>query len=121
MTTHVRSVPQPTIGLIATPFKIIIPRQMDVDDAMLVYTSLKEDDHIKLQDPFFLPAISSVFPGTRYGKEGHNNNLRAVANILDGIDLPEKTMQDAFIELDVPEALEDEAEALDVQDLTTGM
>jgi len=131
MSTLVRSIPTAITenSLLATPFRVIIPRQLDREDAMAVYEALKSDPNIKLQDPFFLADVSSVFPGVRYDAESWAMDLQPVANIIDALsaeddelthDFPdyENPYTGAFVEVDVPEALEDVAEALAVDDLT---
>ena len=120
-----RTVPAAVDDRVITPFRIIVPRQLEIDDAMAVYKALREHENIKLQDPFFLPDVSSVYPGVYYGQQAwatftvndeHVFNLDQVASILAVLDVD--YLEDTFVELDVPESLEDVAEALDVQDLS---
>jgi len=122
MTVHTRSIPAAAANLVATPFRVVVPRQLEIDDAMRIYKALREEPAFRLQDPFFLQNVSSIFPGVHFG-EGPGMDLSPITAKIEAI-MADTTdgatiYEDTFVELDVPEDLEDTAEALDVTDLTS--
>ncbi len=117
MTTHIRNVPAAVQGLAATPFKVFVPKQLTPETARPVWEELEKIEGVVLADPFALPGVSSVFPGILYSDRPFDlasvGAALAVAEAANQADLA-----DSWVELWVPEHLEDEALALDVQDFT---
>lgn len=115
MTILIRTAPAATDQLEVTAFKLFFPRQLTEEQARAVWTQLKTNEWIVLADPFAIEDISTVFPGVVYDYE--LNALHVPAALVDALG-DEEYLADGWIELWVSEALEDQAEALDVQDLT---
>jgi len=118
MTVHKRSIPTAAENSKATPFKVFVPRELELEPAKAIWDALRESTSITLADPFALPGVSTVFPGVLFDVVD-SYDLSPVANILTQLEAqyPE-ALEDAWVELWVPDALTDEAEALDVTDLT---
>lgn len=118
MTTHLRDIPAAALGLTATPFKVFVPKQLTPETARPVWEELEKIEGIILADPFALPGVSSVFPGVLFSdQEGFN--LEAVhAALAIAEEANPDDLHDSWVELWVPESLEDAVEALDVTDLT---
>lgn len=120
-TVHIRSVPTKAANLTATPFRLLVPRELDRAHAMKVWTRLSEADNIKTHDPFVLPGVSTVFPGSFFGEGSHESQLADVAHIVEELAKTEwlsEQLADSFVELNVPDAYEDAVEPLAVDDLT---
>ena len=115
MTLHIRSTPQAAYALETTAFKIFFPRELTQAQARAVWDALRADEYVVLADPFALENVSTVFPGVIYSEDF--NNLERPAALLDALG-DEEYLADGWIELWVPDVLEDQAEALDVIDLT---
>lgn len=115
MTTVVRSNPLNSEGAYANPFKLFIPRELSEDEARVIWGALREHEDIVLADPFALEGVSTVFPGIFYDTDD-DHDLYPVARLLNNLELD--SLEDSWLELWVPDAYEDQAEALAVDDLT---
>lgn len=99
----------------ATPFKLMIPKELTQEDARVLYDALLQHDGIVLADPFALIGVSTVFPGIFYNMDP-NFKLEPVAELLGALDL--ESLEDSWLEVWAPETYDDVAEALDITDLT---
>ena len=117
MTTHTRNIPAGVYGLAANPFKVFVPKQLTPEAARPIWEELEKIDGVILADPFALPGVSSVFPGILYAPTAYDLTPIAEALAIAEAANPDD-LADSWVELWVPEALEDAAEALDVVDLT---
>lgn len=117
MTVIARSIPDAVHGLAATPFKVFVPKQLTPESARPVWEELEKIEGIILADPFALPGVSSVFPGVLFSVEAFDlEAIRAAVAIAEEANPDD--LADSWVELWVPESLEDEAKVLDVTDLT---
>lgn len=118
MTVHTRPVPAAVAGLYATPFKVFVPKQLTPESARPIWEELEKIEGIILADPYALPDVSSVFPGVLYTHDA-DFDLSGIAVALATAEAANPDdLADSWVELWVPESLEDEAAALDVTDLT---
>lgn len=122
MTINIRSIPEAAYDRVATPFKVFVPKQLTPETARPIWEALEQVDGVVLADPFALPNVSSVFPGVLYRvAEDYEDpySLIPIARALEAVqEANPEDLADTWVELWVPESLEDEAEALDIQDLT---
>lgn len=119
-TIHITSVPEKALTVFATPFRIIVPKQLDREAALALFTALRENEAIKVQDPFWLQDVSCVFPATIFTESldfgAALEDVRdAIADVVE--ELSSEFGDDIVIELDVPDSMTD-AVVLDVTDLT---
>ncbi|UGL61883.1 hypothetical protein SEA_FRANKLIN22_70 [Microbacterium phage Franklin22] len=121
MTIHTTSIPKLVKGKKAVPFKLFFPRQLTAEEARPVWEALEAERDIVLGDPFALPGVSTVYPGTLYARSGSSlaDGLKKVASLVEPLQetFPEE-LADGWVELWIPDALADAVEALDVTDLT---
>lgn len=117
--TVARSIPEKALPYTAVPFKLFIPKQLDMEPALRLWQHLRSNQSLVLADPFAAEGVSTVFPGAIYTTAitvdqvvNHVNEL-----IQKDEDMAEE-LAGSWVEMWVPDALEDEAEALDVTDLT---
>lgn len=117
MTLSARNIPSKASALQPTPFKLFIPKQLTPEVARPVWEALERIPNIILADPFALPGVSSIFPGVLYSETPYDL-APIVAAFQEAEDANPEDLANSWVELWVPESLEDEAAALDVQDLT---
>lgn len=122
MTINIRSIPEAAYDRVAAPFKVFVPKQLTPETARPIWEALEQVDGVVLADPFALPNVSSVFPGVLYRvAEDYEDpyDLIPIARALEAVqEANPEDLADTWVELWVPESLEDAAEALDVIDLT---
>ncbi|QTF82241.1 hypothetical protein SEA_ALBRIGHT_66 [Microbacterium phage Albright] len=113
MTIHITSIPKKAAGTKPIPFKIILPRQLEPEQAKPIWEALEAHDKVVLADPFALPGVSTVFPGVLYARSGTSlaNGLKAVAALLKPLDesLAEE-LSDGWVELWVTDSMVDAVE-----------
>lgn len=121
MSIIIREAPEAVTTKHAIPFKLFIPRELEEPEARAVWNALRHLEHAVLADPFAAPGVSTVFPGVLYVDDHDHGKLSVVAAALAPAEkhYPEQ-LEDAWLEVWVPDAYEGEAEALDVTDLTQG-
>ena len=117
MTIHTRPIPTAVQGKAATPFKVFVPKPLTPETAKPVWEELEKIEGIILADPYALPGVSSVFPGVVFAATAYDLAPIAAALAIAEEANPDD-LADSWVELWVPESLEDVAEALDIQDLT---
>lgn len=122
MTTVIaRTIPTASEPYHANPFKLFIPRELEEAPARAIWTHLRENHSIVLADPFAMPGVSTVFPGILFDVAA-GFHVDQVVNALNELaqkdEAVAEALADSWVELWVPEALEDQAAPLDVTDLT---
>lgn len=113
MTILIASVPKKAAGLKAVPFKLMIPRQLEPEQARPIWEALEAHGQVVLADPFALPGVSTVFPGVLYARSGTSlsNGLKQVARLVEPLEAgaPEE-LADSWVELWVTDGMTDAVE-----------
>jgi hypothetical protein len=121
VTIHVRNAPTAVQTKHAIPFKIFVPRGLEEPPARAAWNALRHVGSLVLADPFIAPDISTVFPGVLYVDDHDHAKLSVVAAALDpAVSKFPAEFEDSWIEVWVPDGYEDQADALDITDLTQG-
>ncbi|QJD49882.1 hypothetical protein QDW19_gp67 [Microbacterium phage AvGardian] len=113
MSIIITSPPKKAAGHKAVPFKLILPRQLEPEQARPVWEALEAHGKIVLADPFALPGVSTVFPGVLYARSGSSlaQGLKQVAAVVDTLqDSLSEELADGWVELWVTDSMADAVE-----------
>ncbi|QDP45083.1 hypothetical protein QDW22_gp65 [Microbacterium Phage DirtyBubble] len=111
--TIITSIPKQAAGTKAVPFKLILPRQLEPEQARPIWEALEGHGKVVLADPFALPGVSTVFPGVLYARSGTSlaNGLKQVAAVVDALQEDHsEALADGWVELWVTDSMTDAVE-----------